>query len=271
MQLLTIKQFTNLTKSMALKYLFDFALKIERDWPNQASRLVEIEQLKDYLLGLGAHKDGDLRQLAKLTSKFCADMSLKHFLGIIIPLERNFNRTVCDDEILICEGDRKVCSSKTIPLTIILDNVRSAFNVGAIFRTAECLGAARIFLCGYTATPDNLKVKKTAMGTDAVVASKWLGHAHEALDVCSSEGIAVVALETVANSRPIESATFPRPCAIILGNERYGLGKDVIKRASFTAHIPLFGRKNSLNIGIACGILGYEIRRQWLGSIGAGN
>eukprot|EP01126_Amoeba_proteus_P049308 TRINITY_DN575_c0_g1_i2.p1 TRINITY_DN575_c0_g1~~TRINITY_DN575_c0_g1_i2.p1 ORF type:complete len:205 (+),score=43.07 TRINITY_DN575_c0_g1_i2:547-1161(+) len=195
------------------------------------------------------------------------NMCLDKFLILFLPIERKYNKSLQDDQILVSTEDKLVVREKPqIPLHVILDNLRSAFNVGSIFRTSECLGVSHIYLCGYTATPDqNSDVRRTTMGTWCSVS--WSFHS----DICSvisslkEKKIPVYALETVEDSTPIFTPNFipESGCAVILGNERYGISLNLLKECDGVLHIPCFGTKNSLNVGVAFGICGYELLRQW--------
>ena len=150
-----------------------------------------------------------------------------------------------------------------MPVTVLLDSLRSAFNVGGIFRTAECFGIREILLCGYTATPDQPQVAKAALGTEKRVAWRSgmttlgeIGHLRD-------KGIACIAAETVGGACEIDSFEWPFPCALVLGNERFGLPAEVVRACSATVRIPLYGLKNSLNVGSAFAIIAQTLRRQF--------
>jgi len=197
------------------------------------------------------------------------DLSLNHFLGLFLPIERKHSRGLRDDQFIISELDRptNITEFKKIPLFLILDNLRSGFNVGAIFRTADCLGVSHIYLSGYTSTPDqNNTLEKTTMGADKGVSWSYHKTISEVLKIVKEEkNIPVVALETVADSRVIFTPNLfpPSGCALILGNERFGIEAETLKQCDLIVSIPCGGIKNSLNVGIAFGICGYEILRQW--------
>ncbi len=148
---------------------------------------------------------------------------------------------------------------------IIVDNLRSAFNVGSIFRTSECLfgPVASIVLTGYTATPEDTATRKSAMGMDQVVPWSWVQTVDEAISDAKAQGLTVVALETVEGSPVVHDFVFPRKCALLLGNERHGLEARHINLCDATVQIPCRGVKNSLNVGTAFGICAYEMTRQW--------
>ena len=152
-------------------------------------------------------------------------------------------------------------------LTLVLDHLRSAFNVGSIFRTAECLGVGRLVLCGYTATPDDAQVQQTTMGAHAHVDWEWAPSAEAAVAALRARGTHVVALETVPAAPYAHEYTFPcgpAGCALVLGNERHGLPPALLAACDGVVRLPCRGVKNSLNVGVALGMCGHEILRQWL-------
>lgn len=150
-----------------------------------------------------------------------------------------------------------------LPLRIVLDNLRSAFNVGSIFRTAEGAGVEWIHLCGITPYPPNPKLEKTARGATSLVS--WSHHVDimEAVRFLRERDYAIAALELTDQSVDYRSLTYPRPIAIILGHEVAGVTRPVLEKADWVVEIPLRGRKNSLNVATTAGILLFEILRQW--------
>jgi len=151
------------------------------------------------------------------------------------------------------------------PVHLVLDNLRSAFNVGSIFRTADTARVERIVTCGYTAHPPHPRLEKTALGTLDLVAADHFDTTLEALDDCRARGLPVWALETTSHSRTYTDLTFPRPVALVLGNEALGVSPEVLDAADQLVEIPVFGYKNSLNVASACSVVLFEILRQWGG------
>ena len=128
---------------------------------------------------------------------------IRSFLKTVVPLERRLEADLRDYDFLIFSKDKPDESQRKISVTLILDNLRSSFNVGSIFRTAECFGVSEIILCGYTATPENDKVIKTSMGTSDFV--KWYSvkKTKVAIDNLKKKGIKIYALETTSNAKNI--------------------------------------------------------------------
>lgn len=149
-----------------------------------------------------------------------------------------------------------------LPVHVILDNLRSAFNVGSIIRTADCARIEKLHFCGYTAHPPNPKLQKTALGTIDYV--PWSTHDSimDAVQEMKREKRPVIALETTNQSIGLWDFTFPESCSLILGNEALGVTVEVLEEADAIVEIPMVGFKNSINVAVALGITLYEIQRQ---------
>jgi tRNA G18 (ribose-2'-O)-methylase SpoU len=234
------------------KVLLEFIREIEQNWSNKEQRYQLLEELSNCLnfAGIKANKDF-------LRSTF------REFLDFSVPLERQFGKEIKDDNFLILKQDGERKQSKQIPLCLVLDNLRSSFNVGSIFRTAECFRVSKLILCGYTATPQNLKVQKTAMGTNKFIEWEQFPSTTQAIKILKETGVRIYALETTSNAKNIGEMEFAKPCALILGNEALGISKEVLKIVDEIVTIPISGWKNSLNVGVTAAICCYEISRQW--------
>ena len=173
--------------------------------------------------------------------------------------ESNFDVRSRDLDIPFDQYERR----PKFPVTLVLDNLRSAFNVGSIFRTADTTRLQRIITCGYTAHPPHPRLDKTALGTVDYVDSEHVESTVEALDDLQSQGVPVWALETTSASRPYTELTYPRPVALVLGNEALGVEREVLDRCDELLEVPVFGYKNSLNVACTAAVVVYEILRQW--------
>jgi tRNA G18 (ribose-2'-O)-methylase SpoU len=149
------------------------------------------------------------------------------------------------------------------PLYLVLDNLRSAFNVGSIFRSADAARLAGVFTCGYTAHPPHPKLDKTALGTLDYVPTRHFDTGLEALDYLAAEGISTWALETTSHSCCYTEVKYPAPLALVLGNEALGVDHDVLARCEQLLEIPMYGYKNSLNVAAAAAVAAFEVLRQW--------
>lgn len=149
------------------------------------------------------------------------------------------------------------------PLYIILDNLRSAFNVGSIFRTCDILRVKGLFLCGYTAYPPHKKLEKTSLGTIAYVPWRHFETTQEAVAFLKAREIPVWAAETTSASVSYTEMTYPPELGIVLGNEALGVSRDVLELCDALVEIPTFGFKNSLNVASACAVLGFKALEAW--------
>lgn len=240
-----------------MHHLFKLGHTIERALAVGTSRgeiAVQIKLLQSWLAEFKDDEDPQYRRLATLPDKLTFDMSHKHFVGLMVPIERLFNRQVVDSDFVVSKGDH-TGARKTYPLTIVLDNIRSALNIGSVFRTAECLGVENIMLCGYTATPENSKVAKAAMGTSEKVPFLWYPHLSNALEQLQKDDAHIIAVETCDGAG--ESFAVPtnfKRIALLFGNEHHGLDIAAIAAADQVVAIPMLGQKNSLNIAVSAGI-----------------
>jgi len=145
-----------------------------------------------------------------------------------------------------------------LPLYIVLDNLRSAFNVGAIFRVCDTLRVKGLFLCGYTAYPPHKKLEKTSLGTIDFVPWRHFDATEDAVAWLKAHNVPLWAAETTSVSENYLTADYPDELAIVLGNEALGVGEEVMKKCNKLIEIPLYGYKNSLNVATACAVLGFK-------------
>ena len=135
-----------------------------------------------------------------------------------------------------------------------MHNIRSAYNVGSIFRTADAAGVSRIYLGGYTPAGDSEKVIKTALGAEKSVAWEKYFNTWKLIEKLKFEGVNMAALEQSKSSRDYRKFKPKFPLAIVIGNEVKGLSPNILKRANSVWHIPMLGQKESLNVAVATGI-----------------
>lgn len=143
-------------------------------------------------------------------------------------------------------------------LHIILDNIRSAYNVGSIFRTADAINDTKLYLCGMAAYPPNKKIEKTALGATKSVDWQYFDNTLKAIKKVQSLNIPVFAAEITKTSLNYSTVTYPDPVAIVFGHEVNGVSEFVIKNAEKNVHIPMQGLKKSLNVATAAGIIMFE-------------
>lgn len=145
------------------------------------------------------------------------------------------------------------------PIHVVLDNLRSAFNVGSIFRTSDAGAVAHIHLCGMTAHPPHKKLEKTALGAFEYVPWTYYERTKDCLAALREQGIPIVAIEVADHARNMQDFEWPAPVAIVFGNEVNGIHERNLARCDHVVKIPMHGYKNSINVANAFGIVLYDI------------
>ena len=157
-------------------------------------------------------------------------------------------------------GRDEFIASDKLPLTVVVDNVRSLHNVGSIFRTSDAFRVEQVLLCGITATPPQAEIHKTALGAEDVVAWKYYKDTMDAVRELSEAGYGIYAIEQVEGSIPLQDFKTEEGCkyAVILGNEVKGVGQQVVDACDGSIEIPQFGTKHSLNVSVTAGMVIWE-------------
>jgi tRNA G18 (ribose-2'-O)-methylase SpoU len=145
---------------------------------------------------------------------------------------------------------------------LILPNIRSCHNVGAMFRTADATSVDQIFLVGYTPVPPRPEIDKVALGAETWMKWKQYKNLKILIKNLKKKGVQIVALEKTAQSTDIGKTDFSFPLALIVGNEVDGVSLDILELCDSVVHIPMLGKKESLNVSIAAGIAMYTIGQQ---------
>lgn len=151
---------------------------------------------------------------------------------------------------------------RNFPLILILHQLRSAFNVGSIIRSAECFGIEKLYFTDYTPLPTNPKVIQTSMNSSYKIKWEKSNDIFQLISDLKDRDYTIFALETADPSVNIDQYLFSDKCALILGNEALGIDHQVLDAVDHILEIPLFGWKNSLNVGAAAAIACYEITKQ---------
>jgi tRNA G18 (ribose-2'-O)-methylase SpoU len=149
------------------------------------------------------------------------------------------------------------------PVHVVLDNIRSAFNVGSIFRTSDAGAVERIHLCGMTAHPPHKKLEKTALGAFDYVPWDYAERTTDVLQSLGESGVPRIAIEVTEDAVPLQQFDWPQPVAIVFGNEVTGINDRVLARCDGVVQIPMMGHKNSLNVATAFGVVLYDVLRRW--------
>ena len=149
-------------------------------------------------------------------------------------------------------------------LVVVLDNVRSAHNVGSAFRTADAFGIDKVLLCGISAVPPSAEIRKSALGAEDAVPWEHFDDALDAVAALQAEGYTLVAVEQTVHSRKL-GRNFRRDpgrkYALIFGNEVYGVQQDVVDACDLSLEIPQYGTKHSLNVSVSVGVVLWEFVR----------
>lgn len=246
-----------------LKTCYELMQKIESSTCDGSFSESDLMKISMLLKSFEFSENSDLQKLSAIPEHFFPSMRLRHFSNFVIPVERLLQKSIKDDDFLITSVDKTPSPQAKAPLYFVLDNIRSAFNVGSIFRLADCLNIAGIFLCGYTATPENPLVQKTAMGSFESTTWEHFEKLEDSMQALQKLNINIYALETAQNSQSLFDCKFTSPAALLVGNERFGLTADALKQCQQVISIPTFGTKNSLNVANALSITSYEWKRQW--------
>jgi len=157
-------------------------------------------------------------------------------------------------------------AQEKIPLVVVMDNVRSMYNVGSVFRTCDAFSVERLLLCGITACPPHKEITKTALGATESVEWKHYGTTTEAVAELKQLGYKVFAVEQVDTSVLLDRIEIPasEKTAIVLGNEVFGVDDEVLALCDGAIEIPQNGTKHSLNVSIAGGIVIWEFFKRMI-------
>lgn len=156
--------------------------------------------------------------------------------------------------------------AKKLPLTVVLDDVRSLYNVGSVFRSSDAFRVEAVYLCGITATPPHPEIHKTALGGEDTVAWRYFNTATEAVQSLHDEGVTVYSIEQVEGSTKLQNLQLDtdKRYAVVLGNEVKGVHQEVVDMSDGCLEIPQFGTKHSLNVSVTAGMVIWEVAKQFI-------
>lgn len=151
-----------------------------------------------------------------------------------------------------------------LPLVVVLDNVRSLYNIGSIFRSCDTFRVKSVYLCGITATPPNAEIHKTALGGEDSVEWKYFEKTEDVIQQLRQEDYFIYSIEQVENSTRLQNLSLDatKTYAVVFGNEVKGVSQNVVDLSNDCLEIPQFGTKHSLNVSVAAGIVIWEFARQ---------
>ena len=155
---------------------------------------------------------------------------------------------------------------KKTPIIVVLDRVRSLYNVGSVLRTADAMALEAVYLCGITATPPHPEIHKTALGAEDTVRWKYFESTLKALEELRQEGYKIWSIEQCEGSTMLQNVKYDgqEKVAIILGNEVKGVQQEVIDQSDACIEIPQFGTKHSMNVSVTAGMVIWHLCCQQL-------
>lgn len=149
-----------------------------------------------------------------------------------------------------------------LPIIIVLDNIRSLSNVGAVFRTADAFRIGELYLCGITACPPHREIHKTALGADETVKWQYFETTEAACKALKDKGYKIFAVEQIEGSRMLHDFKFEPNTALIMGNEVEGVSEEALPYCDDAIELPQEGTKHSLNVSVCAGIVMWKVFEQ---------
>ena len=156
--------------------------------------------------------------------------------------------------------------AEKLPLVVVLDDVRSMYNIGSVFRTCDAFRVEAVFLCGICQTPPSTEIHKTALGAEDSVSWQYFKTAAEAVAALRENGYTVLSVEQVEHSTKLQSFVpqRARKYAVVLGNEVKGIHQEVVDASDGCLEIPQLGTKHSMNVSVTAGIVIYKFAEELL-------
>lgn len=158
--------------------------------------------------------------------------------------------------------------AKKLPLIVVLDDVRSLYNVGSVFRSGDAFRITAVYLCGITACPPNAEIHKTALGGEDSVDWRYFERTEDAVEELHRDGYFVYSIEQVEGSTKLQNLDInpeaSKGYAVIMGNEVKGVKQNVIDMSDDCLEIPQFGTKHSLNVSVTSGIVMWEFAKKFI-------
>ena len=156
----------------------------------------------------------------------------------------------------------EISTRPRLPIYAMIDNVRSLYNVGSIFRSSDGALIEKLYLVGYTPHPPRKEIDKTALGATATVPWEYQKDPAALMRKLKNEGIKICVLELTTESKPhFELLKSDFPICLVVGNEITGISQEIIREADMAIEIPMFGTKQSLNVAVAYGVVLYDCVR----------
>ena len=154
--------------------------------------------------------------------------------------------------------------AEKLPLIVVLDDVRSMYNIGSVFRTCDAFRVEALYLCGICQTPPSTEIHKTALGAEESISWRYFKTALEAVETLRKEGYTVLSVEQVEHSTKLQTFVPQRDLkyAVVLGNEVKGVHQEVVDTSDGCLEIPQLGTKHSMNVSVTAGIIIYKFAEE---------
>jgi 23S rRNA (guanosine2251-2'-O)-methyltransferase len=229
------------------KVLLDLAHYIERE--NKAIDSNAFFKLSKYHQFL---QNSENQNIQKINKEFKKIKTIDYqFQVYLMNLERLTGQSRDDYQMRINLGDQNT-ASKTFDIICLLDSIRSAHNIGAFFRNAECFGVKKLCLTGLSPTPELDQVKKTAMGMESEVEWEYQRDACLVITQLKDQGYTIYGIETVNDAISLNSVKeLPQKIVLVFGHEQFGMSAELLNLCDQIISIDLYGKKNSLNVAVS--------------------
>lgn len=194
------------------------------------------------------------------TCPVCGQVASFKPLELTSEIERAYARRLDSGQI---KGGPCISSQQPAQFSALMEDVRSLWNVGSIFRTSDGAGVSQLYLCGITGCPPRKEIAKTSLGADETVSWQYYGNSLEIIPALKNSGVQVVGLECTADSIPLadalERSLIQSPLCLVAGNEVSGLSAETLSLCDLVCQLPMRGKKESLNVAVAFGIAAYMV------------
>ncbi len=161
------------------------------------------------------------------------------------------------------QAKKRDLTGRRLPVSVLLDDVRSLHNVGAVFRSADGAAVEHLYLCGISGTPPRDEIRKTSLGAEESVPWSYHQDRLSLVHDLKRQGRQIVVLEQTTAAIDYRRASYRFPLVLIVGHEYQGVAEELVALADLAIELPMHGVKHSLNVSVAFGVAIYEIRRHW--------
>jgi 23S rRNA (guanosine2251-2'-O)-methyltransferase len=175
-----------------------------------------------------------------------------------------FTKYTTSELFSIREDINSLKGKRRIPVVGVLDNIRSALNVGAMFRTADATLMEKLYLCGITPCPERRDIDKTSLGADKVVPFEYSESTIEVIKGLKAKGYMIIAIEVSKNATSVYDIDLKQPAAFIVGHEIKGVSDEVLELCDLCIEIPMLGKAHSLNVASTFAITSYALIKNFI-------